>query len=114
MNEKCQKKRQGYNDITKAAYTATSPDYLMEHLKLGMPKGSRGEVTVFWKSGGGYSMAWERIGDEAYIFDCQTGTKYNAEKYLKELLPYIDDSYFSRLDNVDLDMNYVKRWAQNA
>lgn len=79
-----------------------------------MPSGSRGEIIVKWKSGAQHSMAWEHVGDKAFIFDCQTNTKYSMDDFMKQLAPNITGTDLVRLDNVDFDMKYIKRWVQNA
>ena len=79
-----------------------------------MPSGSRGEIIVKWKSGAQHSMAWEHLGDKAFIFDCKTNTKYSMDDFMKQLAPNITGTDLVRLDNVDFDMKYIKRWVQNA
>lgn len=75
--------------------------------------GSRGELCVTWSSGGAHSMAWEIIKGKPVIFDCQTGTKYDVDK-LKDLDSIISKASLTRLDNLDLNSEFLRRWLDNA
>lgn len=78
------------------------------------PNGSRGELGVMWKMGGGHSMAYEVVKGKPVIFDGQTGKVFEAaDKFLKDM-PSVKDAGFTRLDNVDLNVDYLMRWMTNA
>lgn len=78
------------------------------------PERSRGELGVFWSAGGGHSMAYEIINGVPHIFDCQTGEVYNNPSKLLNNLPDMAQAGFTRLDNVDLDTKFLRRWVKNV
>ena len=78
------------------------------------PDRSRGELGVFWKNGGGHSMAYEIINGVPHIFDGQTGDKYSSMSEILTNLPEIDAAGFTRLDNVNLDTKFLQRWVKNV
>lgn len=81
------------------------------------PNGSRGEFGVNWKTampgipGGGHSMAYEIIKGKAHIFDAQTGERYTASH---KVFKQIEKAGFTRLDNVELNLDYLSRWVKNS
>ena len=78
------------------------------------PNGSRGELGVMWNIGGGHSMAYEIVKGKPVVFDGQTGKIFaDAEKFLKEM-PTVASAGFTRLDNVELNHDYLMRWMTNA
>lgn len=77
------------------------------------PNGSRGELGVIWKQGGGHSMAYEIFDGKPVIFDAQTGRAYvNFEKLADSM--DIGGAGFTRLDNIDLNTDYLRRWVRNV
>lgn len=80
------------------------------------PSGSRGEFGAMWKSavpgipGGGHSMAYEIIKGKAHIFDAQTGKEYKPGDKIFDMM---ESAGFTRLDNVDLNMDYLARWVKD-
>jgi hypothetical protein len=84
------------------------------------PNGARGELGVKWSQGGGHSVAWEIVGGKPVIFDCQTGKRYTDHFSLfqsggiKGQSPGISDAAFTRLDNVHLNEDFLRRWLKNA
>lgn len=78
------------------------------------PDGSRGELGVAWNSGGGHSMAYEIVKGKPVIFDGQTGKKFdNADKFFRDM-PAVANAGFTRLDNLELNHDYLMRWMTNA
>lgn len=77
------------------------------------PPGSRGELGVIWSIGGGHSMAYEIFNGKPVIFDCQTGKRYSSAKALAAEMD-IASAGFTRLDNVDLNFDYLQRWLKNV
>lgn len=82
------------------------------------PDKARGEV-VFDFGGFGHSMSWGIFGGKPYIFDTQKGTKYDLSDPFDtmKIFDKWGDSTgadLTRLDNVDLDLNFLARWATNA
>lgn len=83
------------------------------------PDGARGEA-VFNFGAFGHSLAYERFGDKTYIFDTQKGKRYdvgNHDEYNSFLEKWgigrVADIQVTRLDNRELDTNFVARWATN-
>jgi hypothetical protein len=77
------------------------------------PDGSRGEIGVMWEMGGGHSMAYEIVKGKPVIFDAQSGKAFtNSEKFLD--MPRVASAGFTRLDNIDLNHDYLMRWMSNA
>ena len=77
------------------------------------PNGSRGELGVIWKQGGGHSMAYEIFDGKPLIFDAQTGRAFVNFDDLAESMD-IGGAGFTRLDNLDLNTDYLRRWVRNA
>ena len=70
-------------------------------------EGARGNLMVYWATGGGHSMAYEIENGDVTIYDCQANKTYrgaSAEKLLSNTLA----SQCIRLDNVEVDWKYVK------
>lgn len=78
------------------------------------PEGSRGELAVYWLSGGGHSVAYEIIGGKAVIFDTQNGKTYQSPKEMVDAGWATSSSQFTRLDNEKFDKNFVERWVKDA
>lgn len=76
--------------------------------------GARGEVGMGWLMGGGHSVAYEVVGGKPVVFDNQSGKKYQSAKELTKLTEYAGDVAITRLDNKELNMDYLTRWAQDA
>jgi len=78
------------------------------------PNGARGELGVGWTMGGGHSMAWEIIGGKPHIFDAQNGQRYGSAEDFAGLGDNIKQAGFTRLDNIDLNDDFLKRWLRDA
>jgi hypothetical protein len=82
---------------------------------LGQPDGARGEISMDWKSGGRHSMAWEIIGGRPHVFDPQTGEHFASARDLRSSIgESISEASFLRLDNVDMNTDFLQRWLRNA
>lgn len=92
--------------------TASSSKKIFEELAT-HPNGSRGEV-LFKFPGFGHSMAYEVVNGVPKIFDSQKGTMYDATKLVESKWDGFSAAEIRRLDNVDLDYNFLTRWATNA
>lgn len=82
------------------------------------PKGARGEI-VFDFGAFGHSMSYEIFDSGPVIFDNQKAVKYDLSD--KDAIRNMFDKWgdatgaeATRLDNVDLDYNFLARWATNA
>lgn len=91
-------------------------DILGSISKQGFPDGARGELGIIWGAGGGHSMAWEIVKGKPVIFDTQTGQKYLKEHAgdLASGIPGVAQAGITRLDNVPLNEEFLKRWLKNA
>lgn len=79
------------------------------------PNGARGELGVIFNGTFGHSMVWEVIGGKPVIFDAQTNKKYTpASKEWKELSSMITGAGITRLDDKELDFDFLARWAKDA
>lgn len=77
------------------------------------PDGARGELGMKWNMGGGHSMAWERVSGKTIIFDAQSGKSYTRTNFDK-LTQNMAGAGHTRLDNVTMNDEFLKRWLQNA
>jgi hypothetical protein len=91
----------------------SSPSGIFDALSK-QPDGSRGELGVMWSMGGGHSMAYEVFNGKAIIFDAQSGKKLDTAEKFKEAMGSVDSAGFTRLDNVELNHDYLMRWMTNA
>jgi hypothetical protein len=104
--------RRGKNVIGDVGTISSSKQVLQELAK--QPNGARGEV-VFRFPGFGHSMAYEVVDGVPHIFDSQKGTLYNeATKMVESKWDGFHGAEITRLDNVDLDLNFLSRWATNT
>jgi len=76
------------------------------------PNGSRGEVLFKFPSFG-HSMAYEVINGVPHIFDSQKANLYDASTLVESKWDGFTAAEIRRLDNVDLDLNFLTRWATN-
>lgn len=77
------------------------------------PDGARGELNVFWKMGGGHSMAWEVVNGRPVIFDAQRGLKFSSTEDIVKLGLSLNEAGYTRLDNQKIDMDAIGRWVKN-
>lgn len=82
------------------------------------PKGARGEI-VFDFGAFGHSMSYEIFDSGPVIFDNQKAVKYDlsdTDSISKMFDKWGDatSAEATRLDNLDLDYNFLARWATNA
>lgn len=87
------------------------PSRLFETLAK-QPDGARGELGVTWTRGGAHSMAWEIIGGKPVIIDTQTHTMYKSLADMTDL-PTMKEAGFTRLDDISLNEDFLKRWARS-
>jgi GNAT superfamily N-acetyltransferase len=76
--------------------------------------GARGELGLAWMLGGGHSVAYEVVKGKPVVFDTQSGKKYETAKELSELVDFAGQIAYTRLDNRELNMDYLTRWVQDA
>ena len=79
------------------------------------PNGARGNLNIFWEKGLGHSLAWEIINGKPVIFDCQMKNLYRNPRELYDLTKHgiVDYATFQRLDNAELDYNFLLKWCKN-
>lgn len=78
------------------------------------PNGSRGELGVMWQMGGGHSMAYEIVKGKPVVFDAQNGKHFADPEAFFKAMPSVASAGFTRLDNIDLNHDYLMRWMTNA
>ncbi len=78
------------------------------------PNGARGELSVSWKAGGGHSMVWEIIKGKPVVFDAQTGDIYKTAIDFTAIVNSSKEAGFTRLDNIELNNDFLMRWLKDA
>lgn len=76
--------------------------------------GARGNICVFWETGGGHSMYWENIDGVTRYFDGQTGVEY--KNFKSEILSYTHSAIpisTMRTDNLELNTDVLKKLMNN-
>lgn len=76
------------------------------------PDGSRGEVLFKFPSFG-HSMAYEIVGGKPHVFDTQKGVFHDLTQTVEGKWGDFHGAEITRLDNVDLDLDFLTRWATN-
>jgi hypothetical protein len=79
----------------------------------GQPNGARGEI-VFDFGAFGHSMAYEMFDGKPVIFDSQKGIMYRGAHGIADMAAkwgHPAGAEITRLDDIDLDMNFLSRWA---
>lgn len=79
-----------------------------------LPNGARGELGMHWKMGGGHSMAFEIVKGRPVIFDTQNGKRYSSPEDIATVAANMKEVGFTRLDDVNLNENFLMRWLQDA
>lgn len=77
------------------------------------PNGSRGELIMKWKSGSGHSIAWEILNGKPIFYDCQSSMMFDTPEKFNSYAYKIKEATFQRLDNVDLNLDFLQRWCKN-
>jgi hypothetical protein len=77
------------------------------------PDGSRGELAVGWVIGGGHSMAYEIVNKKPIVFDTQSSIVYQDAHSFTKFGQIVTDAAYTRLDNINLNDDYLRRWAVN-
>lgn len=83
-----------------------------------MPNKARGEI-VFDFGGFGHSMSWEIFDGKPVIFDTQKANRYDLTtteglNKISEKWGSFTAAEMTRLDNMDLDLDFLARWATNV
>ena len=78
------------------------------------PVGARGELSFNWLSGGGHSVSWENIKGKPVLFDNQTGKSYRTVNEINKLMGNAQVAAYTRLDNIPLNEDFLRRWVKNA
>ena len=84
------------------------------------PDGARGELVIKYRVKGldmdlgGHSVAWEMVNNHPVIFDCQSGKKHNIKSFTEDFGELLYGASITRLDNKELNEDFLRRWLQNA
>lgn len=95
---------------TKSASELTLDKITKQLSEMGGP-GSRGNIMVWWKSGGGHSMIWEMREDGVHFMDGQTNEEY--KDFAKQILKNTSDSMpvqLLRTDNLTLNPEGLRKY----
>lgn len=78
--------------------------------------GARGELGISWGAFvGGHSVAWEVMKDGTpVVIDNQSGKIYDTAEKLKQLMGPAAEAGYTRLDNVELNKEFLARWLADA
>lgn len=109
-------------DIMGQTITKKSDNYTKDIFKAiaKHPNGARGELVINYRVKGsnidlgGHSVAWEMVNNHPVIFDCQTGKKYNMASFEKDFGKLLYGASINRLDNKELNEDFLRRWLANA
>lgn len=100
---------------TKIDLSGSFPERNIFKSLASQPNGARGNLNIKWNSMVGHSVAWEIIGGKPVIFDCQTNEVFkNAKEFSKISDVGLKEVSFQRLDNADLDYDFLLRWCKNV
>lgn len=90
-------------------------EQIVDHL-FTQPNRARGELNVKWTGlPVGHSMAWEVVRGTPVVFDAQSGKSYKGQALLKFFEDHpIDLGGVTRLDNVPLNDDFLRRWVKNV
>ena len=78
------------------------------------PNGSRGELQMRWKGGGGHSVAYEIIKGKPVVIDAQSGKTYTTSSQLDTLLSSAFSASYLRLDDKNLNDMSIAAWVKNT
>lgn len=80
-----------------------------------MPDGARGEVSVMWAGmPAGHSIAWEVIKGKPTLIDAQMNKIIDSPEAFASVYTNISKAGVSRLDNAELNMDFLTRWLKDA
>lgn len=80
-----------------------------------LPKGARGELGMIWNAGGGHSMSFENLGGKTIIIDNQSGKMYKkGSKDFAELFANMNHVGYTRLDDLELNPDFLVRWLKDG
>jgi hypothetical protein len=78
------------------------------------PEGARGELAMSWRGEKScHSMAWEIIRGKPHIIDAQTNDLYSTPQRFHSVAKHIEEAALTRLDNVELNEPFLKKWVTN-
>lgn len=78
------------------------------------PDGSRGELGVMWDNLSGHSLAYEIFNGKAVVFDTQMGKQITEDNFHDIYPQKVTRAAFTRLDNLDLNEDFLMKWVRNA
>lgn len=107
-------KQLGANPIIKGSTSHMSTS-IFDALKT-QPNGARGELSVIFGHGGAHSVAWEIVNGSPVVFDTQSGKIFRDASRMRSDTTYntIKNAAFTRLDDVELNMDFLMKWVKDA
>lgn len=92
-----------FSDISEKYNKQYSGNTIKNSITKNSPPNSRGNINVYWKGGGGHSMAYEvNTKGEVILRDTQTNKVYKTKKDFDDLASNINHAEFTRTDNLEL------------
>lgn len=99
-----------FTDFTASDTLGTKTKSLTDTLAK-YPDGSRGELTVWFNTGGGHSVAWERSQGKTHVIDAQSGQVYGpGDHTMTTYLTRTGRTQVTRLDDQPLNNDFLTRW----
>lgn len=90
-----------------------APNKVLSDIVRNQPVGARGEIQYTWAGGrGGHSIAYEVFKDGPVIFDCQSNKRFRNSLELAEYTNHASEAAITRLDNVELNTDFLKKWMK--
>lgn len=81
---------------------------ITENLLKNNPEGSRGTMSLNWKSGGGHVINYEIKDGKVILLDGQSNKVYNINNLAERMHPYAGFGYL-RTDNLTPDYDFLKK-----
>lgn len=94
--------------------TSRNAERIFDSLK-DMPNGARGELGVMWKDmPAGHSIAWEVVKGKVTLIDAQMNKVIDSPERFAETYMNIQKAGFTRLDNIELNSDFLLRWLKDG
>ena len=92
-------------DVKTGAVSNTGLSKAVEKELKTEPDGSRGIAMLSWAGGGGHTVAYEREGNNTFIYDAQSGEKLEISKYVDKCESFV----YYRTDNLEPNYDQVRK-----
>lgn len=100
--------------IAAAFGTKSNADSIFNSLSK-MPNGARGELGVMWAGiPAGHSIAWEVVKGKPVLIDAQMNKIIGSADDFAKAYTNISQAGITRLDNLELNSDFLLRWVKDA